>query len=176
MRILPRFGTTIALLGGALIGFQLGGVRTTAASAPRDAAQSLMETDRELDRATAANGAEAWLSYFADDGILLPAGSHMVVGKDAARQFLVGHFATPGFALRWEPVDAYAPGDFGYTYGVSKSTRSGDDGKPEVSYGKYLTIWKRQRNGPWRVALAIDNASPPPEAKKPAPAAAEPHS
>lgn len=166
MKILPRLGTTVALFTGALIGFQLGRLRTTAASASRDAAQSLMETDREFDRATAANGAEAWLSYFTDDGLLLPVGHHMVIGKEAARQFLVERFATPGFALRWEPVDAYISGDLAYTYGVWKSSRLGAEGKAEVSYGKYVTIWKRQRNGPWRVALDIGNASPSPDAKK----------
>jgi ketosteroid isomerase-like protein len=35
-----------------------------------------------------------------------------------------------------------------------------------ASYGKYVTIWKKQRSGAWRVALDIGNASPAPEPKK----------
>ena len=38
MRIWPRFGTVVAVLGAALIGFQLGAARTAAASAEKDQA------------------------------------------------------------------------------------------------------------------------------------------
>jgi ketosteroid isomerase-like protein len=64
------------------------------------------------------------------------------------------------------PIDAYVSGDLGYTYGVWKSSRPGEDGKPEVSYGKYVTIWRKQHNGVWRLALDIGNSSPAPEGKK----------
>jgi ketosteroid isomerase-like protein len=166
MRIWPRLGTAVAVLGAALIGFQLGGARTAAASVEKDQAKTLLDMDRKFDEATFRNGVDAWISYCAEDGMLLPDGSAIVAGREAIRKYLGPRFEAPGFTLRWVPIDAYVSGDLGYTYGVWKSSRQGDDGKPEVSYGKYVTLWRKQHNGVWRLALDIGNSSPAPETKK----------
>ncbi|HPQ16330.1 MAG TPA: nuclear transport factor 2 family protein, partial [Bryobacteraceae bacterium] len=136
MKLRERNAKTISLrsaifvaIAAALIGYQLAGWRVTVASAARDRARELMEADRAFDEATAAEGAEGWLSFFADDAVMLPAGSDVVVGKKAIREFVQKRFSTPGFSLRWEPIDAYASGDLGYTYGVFKSSRTDSDGK-----------------------------------------------
>jgi ketosteroid isomerase-like protein len=165
-RLRRRLASAAAVIAAALIGFRLGGWNAVLADAEKDPAKVLMETDRKFDEATSLNGLDAWLSYFAEDGMMLPAGSGMVVGREAMRKFLAPRFEAPGFALRWAPIDAYASGDLGYTYGVSKISRTDEGGKLVASYGKYVTIWKKQRNGAWRVALDIGNASPPPEPKK----------
>lgn len=165
-RLRERLGSAAAVIAAALIGFQLGGWNAVVAGAERDPAKVLMETDSKFDEATSLNGLDAWLSYFAEDGIMLPAGSGIVVGREAMRKFLAPRFAAPGFALRWAPIDAYVSGDLGYTYGVSKTSRMDQDGKLVASYGKYVTIWIKQRSGLWRVALDIGNSSPPPEPKK----------
>ncbi len=166
MTISPRSVTSCAIAAAALIGYQLGGWRTTVASAARDDARELIATDRAFDEATAKLGVDGWVSYFADDAIMLPAGSDIVVGKDAIRSFVKSRFEAPGFALRWEPIDARTSGDLGYTYGVSKASRTDSDGKRLVSYGKYVTIWRRHRGGIWKVALDIGNNSPQPDARK----------
>jgi ketosteroid isomerase-like protein len=166
MRIRPRLGSTVAVIAAALIGFRLGAWNAMVAGAEGDQAKALLETDRKFDEATSINGVEAWLSYCAEDGILLPPGSPILAGREAIRKYLGPRFETPGFTLRWAPVDAFASGGLGYTYGVSKGSRTDEDGKTVVSYGKYVTIWKKQRGGAWRVALHIGNASPAPETKK----------
>lgn len=40
---------------------------------------------------------------------------------------------------------------------------TGKDGKPVVAYGKYNTIWKKQRDGTWKVVLDMGNSSPEPK-------------
>jgi ketosteroid isomerase-like protein len=169
MPIQPRWGNALALLAAALTGYQLGGLRMTAASAPKDQSKILLETDRELDQATARSGEQGWLLYCADDAVLLPAGAGMVIGKEAIQKYLEPRFAAPGFSMRWEPIEAYVSGDLGYTQGISRTSRNGLDGKPIVGYGKYVTIWRKQRDGSWKLALDIGNSNPPPEAK-PSPA------
>ena len=69
--------------------------------------------------------------------------------------------------MRWEPVDGGVSGDLGYTYGVSKVLRARADGKPAVSYGKYATIWQKQRDRSWKVIVDIGNSSPAPAPKNP---------
>jgi ketosteroid isomerase-like protein len=58
-----------------------------------------------------------------------------------------------------------ASGDLGYTYGtyVLTSKDKDKDGKPIVEHGRYLTIWKKQKDGIWKVAVDMDNASPKPK-------------
>lgn len=173
MKLRERSTMTISLrsaiyaaIAAALIGYQLAGWKITVASAARDRARELMEADRAFDEATAAEGVEGWVSYFADDAVMLPAGSDVVVGKKAIREFVQKRFSAPGFSLRWEPIDARASGDLGYTYGVFKASRTEPDGKRVASYGKYVTIWRRQRGGEWKVALDIGNDSPAPAARQ----------
>jgi ketosteroid isomerase-like protein len=51
--------------------------------------------------------------------------------------------------LTWTPVgaDISVSGDLGYTYGNYEFSSIEKDGKPLVEYGKYSTIWKKQRDG-----------------------------
>jgi uncharacterized protein (TIGR02246 family) len=166
MRISSRSAVLAAIGAAALIGYQLGGWRTTVASAARDEAKELLQTDRAFDEATAKLGMEGWISYFADDGIMFPSNSDMIVGKQAIRKYATARFETPGYVLRWEPIDARVSGNMGYTYGVSKASRAEPGGKRVASYGKYVTIWKKQRGGTWQVAIDIGNSSPQPQGQK----------
>jgi ketosteroid isomerase-like protein len=162
MRSSWRTGVVVAL--AAIAGFELGSLRTMTASAARDKTQGLIETDRDCDRTLEQNGVDGWLSYFAGDALLLPPGRNLVIGKKAIHDYLAERFSAPGSAYRWEPIDAYTSGDLGYTYGVWKGTQTGADEKPEVTYGKYVTIWKKH-GGAWIVALQMTNTNPPPEKK-----------
>ncbi len=163
---MTRFRSALLPIAAALAGYWLGSSRTTEAYAARDEAKELLETDRQFDAATAKDGLDGWVSYFAPDGIMMPAGTDMIIGQQAIRAYEEKAFAIPGFSLRWEPVDAGVSGTLGYTYGLFKVTRKGRDGQPASSYGKYVTIWRKQRDRTWRVAVDIGNASPAPAKPK----------
>lgn len=151
-----------ALTGAALLGYLVGSWGPASVSAARDQRQELIDLDREFDAATARNGVTGWLMYFADDGVMLPAGSDPVVGREAIKKHLEPRFSSPGFSLRWEPIDAYASGDLGYTYGVSKAVQAEPGGQVKSSYGKYVTIWRKRKGVGWKAALDMGNASPAP--------------
>ena len=59
--------------------------------------------------------------------------------------------------------------DVGYTRGSYVFRANGPDGKPQISYGKYVTIWRKQADGEWKFVLDIGNHSPPPSGGGPAP-------
>lgn len=161
-----RFRVVAALALAALAGYSVGSLRhPRVAEAAKDQAKELLALDREFDAATSRSGSEAWVSYFADDGVMMPAGRDLVVGKPAVREYVTKSFSTPGFSLRWEPVDGAASGDIGYTYGVWKAFNRGGDGKTSATYGKYATIWRRQPDRTWKIAVDIGNASPAPAPK-----------
>ncbi len=155
----------LAAAGGYLVGSR----RTIVVEAARDQRQALLQADRDFDDATAKGGSAAWASYFTDDGLMMPAGGDMIVGRDKIQKAMSEVFSSPGYSLRWEPMDAASSGNLGYTYGVFKTTRTGADGKPFTSYGKYVTIWRNERGAGWKIAVDIGNASPTPQNTSPAP-------
>ncbi len=148
------------VMAAALAGFVAGG------KAARDERADLMQVDREFDEATARGGAEAWTSYFAEDGIMMPQGQPMAAGKAEVRQAADKLFSTPGFVLRWEPIGAQVSGRLGYTYGLYRTQRPGPNGTVIDGYGKYLTVWKKDRNSAWMVAVDCGNSMPAPAQAK----------
>jgi ketosteroid isomerase-like protein len=59
----------------------------------------------------------------------------------------------PNVQLVWSPskVDVSADGTLGYTWGRYDYSERGNEGKVSTSTGLYLTIWKRQAGGAWKV-------------------------
>jgi ketosteroid isomerase-like protein len=74
-------------------------------------------------------------------------------GFDAVRSEYKGTPATA--TLTWTPSQAEvsSSGDMGYTWGRYEYREPGSDGKPKVTTGSYVTIWKRQPDGSWKVVL-----------------------
>jgi len=64
--------------------------------------------------------------------------------------------------LTWSPVgaDISASSDLGYTWGSYEFRAKGKDGSAKVEHGKYLTVWKKQADGNWKVAVDMGNAGP----------------
>jgi ketosteroid isomerase-like protein len=163
---MQRLRSRLALVAACLAGYLAGSWNGATASAARDISNDLLAADREFDSSTAANGVEGWVSHFAQDGIMMPAGSLIVSGQDAIRGY-VSKTMTADSSMRWEPIDGAVSGDLGFTYGLSKSVRLGPDDKPVTSWGKYVAVWRRGTDRAWRVVVHIDNASPAPAPKTP---------
>jgi ketosteroid isomerase-like protein len=132
------------------------------ANAETDGAVKLRALEAEFNQATAARGLDGFMSYFADDASELPNGGAVVTGKQNIRHSLEPW--GPDLSLTWAPVQAEmaASGDLGYTFGNYVLKAKDKDGKPVVEYGKYATVWKKQKDGSWRVAMDMGNASPAP--------------
>jgi uncharacterized protein (TIGR02246 family) len=131
-------------------------------TAQQNPSSVLMEADRQFDVGVAKGGAAAWASFFAEDGkMFLPDGS-IVSGRRAIRQTMELSFA-PGYRLRWRPTtaDIAASGDLGYTTGESTIQSRDDKGKTVESRGRYVSIWKKQPDGTWKVAVDIGAGAGP---------------
>ena len=112
----------------------------------------------------AKHGHAAFLTYFAEDGVELVDGGG-IDSKDAMRK------QPPwpeGTTLTWTPVKAEmsASGDLGYTYGNYVYTAKNKEGKLVANYGKYTSIWKKQKDGQWKVIVDMGNSSPDPKPAK----------
>jgi ketosteroid isomerase-like protein len=118
----------------------------------------LIQADKAFAQAAAERGAEGFLSFFADDATILPKNGAPIAGKSALREAFRQTWAQPGYSLAWMPLKAELSrsGEIGYTYGTYERKRI-VDGKPVTETGKYVTIWKRQRDGRWKVVLDMGN-------------------
>ena len=91
----------------------------------------------------------AFLAAFADDGVFVSNG--WTVSSD----YLRGRGAPP-IVLDWRPqyVETAASGDLGLSTGPSRITSKA---KPETpaTYGQFVSVWRREPGGPWKVAVDL---------------------
>jgi ketosteroid isomerase-like protein len=137
------------------------GGRPFAASPEKVSAESLKRMEAEFMKATAERGSAGYMSYYAEDAVEVPNGAPIIQGKvNIAKN--MGFLDDKNNHLTWTPVgaDISASGDLGYTYGTFEFRSVGKDGKPFVERGKYASIWKRQADKSWKVALDMGNSGP----------------
>ena len=136
-----------------------------ASAIQRDTPATLVNLEGQFMKVAATQGSAGYMSFYAEDAVELPNGVDAIIGKDNIAPTM--GFLDQGNKLTWKPdfSDIAASGDLGYTYGtyVFTSKDKDKDGKPIVEYGKYVTIWKKQSDGRWKVALDMGNASPKPK-------------
>jgi ketosteroid isomerase-like protein len=120
----------------------------------------LMQADRDFAKATAAKRLDGWMSFMAPNAVLLRA--EPLVGLDQIKAGMAKDFDSPGFQLTWEPTKAefVGSGPVGYTVGRYEAKFTGDDGKPQTSHGSYMTTWRKQKDGSWKVVADIGSPDP----------------
>jgi ketosteroid isomerase-like protein len=152
----------LVLAGTVLVVFVvLASAGSSASTSTKDSAETLRQLEGEFMNAAAEHGSAGYLSYYADDSVELPNGGPIIQGKVNIAKGM-GFLDQKDNRLTWTPVgaDLSASGDLGYTYGTFEFRSKGKDGKPAVDHGKYTSIWKKQKDGSWKVVLDMGNASP----------------
>lgn len=119
----------------------------------------VMDLEAEFMKATAERGSAGYISYYAENAVELPDGAPMIEGKEAIRKAM--GFLDEGNVLTWQPLKAaMAPSrDLAYTFGTYEYRGKDKDGKPIIAHGKYVTIWERQSDGSWKVAVDMGNSN-----------------
>lgn len=137
----------------------------TSRGAAAASAEDLKAADRAFAAEVAREGTTAWLRWFDAHGMQLVPGQ-IVRGDSARRALMTGLLDDPNLKLLWEPDTAViaASGDIGYTIGHSQVRQTNPDGTVTVrSTGRYVTIWRRQPDGSWKVELDTGNTDPRPK-------------
>ncbi|MBZ4330370.1 MULTISPECIES: DUF4440 domain-containing protein [unclassified Corallococcus] len=175
-----------ALVVAALGTLGCGGAKASGPGAEAVAARQSLEDQRAglraadqamSDAAEKAGSAQAFADFVADDAVLLVDGAYAQKGKEAIRAWLAAHPLEAEGKVRWAPVrwDVSADGTLGYAVGNVSVESGGTSVRPTA---RYITAWKRQPDGQWRVAVAVLNAAKapmtppagfPPSSTQPAP-------
>jgi uncharacterized protein (TIGR02246 family) len=125
---------------------------------------AIREADLAWTKAAGAKDLEATLSYYTDDGSILPPNAPIATGKEAVRKVWTELMAAPGFAISWQPVqvEAARSGDIAYTRGTYELSMNVPKGEPMKDRGKYLEVWKKQADGKWKVVADMFSSDLPP--------------
>ena len=136
-------------------------VRTPALASPTATADTLKLLEGEFMKAAAEKGSAGYMSYYADDAVEVPNGEAFLQGKTNIAKTM-GFLDDKNNSLTWTPIgaDISFSGDLGYTYGTFEFRSKDKEGKPVVEHGKYTSIWKKQKDGNWKVVLDMGNATP----------------
>ena len=137
-------------------------VSVPAAQSPRampEALTQMIQSERDFAaRALAVGWKQAFLEYFADDAV----GFDGQAGP-AKDQIRANPDPPADLQLIWEPRygDISASGELGYLTGPVRNVRkSRDNGRPRHS--TYASLWKRQRDGSFKVILDFGVNTPGP--------------
>jgi ketosteroid isomerase-like protein len=127
---------------------------------------ALLETDVRFSRASEERGAaQAFYEFMAPEAVELSSGEPPIRGRDAIKVHLAA--GQQGF-LTWQPqaADVARTGDMGFTWGTAIFQSKSAEEKPGIAYSKYVTVWKKQKGGGWKVVLFSSNPSPPPAERR----------
>ena len=124
---------------------------------PSSPTVSLVEAERGFAKASVDRGMRAaFLENLAEDSIIFHPGP--VNGQKWWRDRAV----RPG-VLSWQPIYAFVSGsnDLGYTTGPWEFRPKSLSDAP-VAFGNFVSVWKRQASGVWKVVLDLGSENPAP--------------
>jgi len=154
----------IALATTALIA--VGSSAVVRAQAPSVAhaadAAAIMQADTAFAAAVAAHDRARFLSFIADVTTFSGGTANEIHGRDAVMKDWSNFFDPDGPTLSWAPTSAavVGAGDLGYSTG--RSVLKGKDAKGALveRRGEYLTVWRKQTDGAWRVVFDTGSTLP----------------
>ncbi|MCB0665737.1 MAG: nuclear transport factor 2 family protein [Saprospiraceae bacterium] len=114
----------------------------------------LLMRDRDCSEAANKSAMEHLWACWDDDAMLLGPGGTLT-GIAEIKEFTIAVRKDPRFSISWSVQDGeLSPdGQMGYTQGVGTITRSGDDGKAVSMTNPYLCVWKKDREGTWKIII-----------------------
>jgi ketosteroid isomerase-like protein len=125
---------------------------------------SLVRVDKDFSELSLKEGMhKAFLTYFADSGVMIRDNAYPLVGKDSMIS-LFSNRSDTGFTLTWAPAfeKIANSGELGYTYGYYTRTIKSTG---LVSRGTYLTIWEKQKDGSWKFVMDTGTEGLPDDSK-----------
>ncbi|HEX5170580.1 MAG TPA: DUF4440 domain-containing protein [Cyclobacteriaceae bacterium] len=121
--------------------------------------QSLVNTERAFAKlAKEKNTRTAFLTYLADESVTFGGGKPQN-GKDQ-----YSNRPEDESLLIWEPIysDISASGDFGFNTGPWEFRGNRKD-QEAVAYGDFVSVWKKQADGNWKLVIDLGVVHPKPK-------------
>jgi uncharacterized protein (TIGR02246 family) len=163
-RIVPRTHFLPLCLIAVLVATGCGHFTVSSANSHENEVQALRDADAAWALAWASKDLDKAVAGYADDATVLDPNMAAITGRENFRANLKPFFADKNFAIHWDAVkvDVAQSGDLGYTQGTLTYTITDPStGQPFTDRAKYLTVWKKQADGGWRVVEDTYNSDLP---------------
>jgi len=148
----------------------LSGCKQQAPPAPPDtraADETAIRTaEADMAKAVAALDPASAASFYTADVIGISPDAPVTEGQENMQKYFETMMKDKP-AISWEPtkVEVARSGDLAYSWGKGKVSAKDKKGKVTETTMKYVSVWKKQADGTWKIA--VDTMVPdPPEAKK----------
>jgi len=140
----------------------------------REDRRALMAVDKDFAERVENQGFRPLEDFYDEDAVYMPSFAPTIEGREKILDSYRPYYDSTTMKLVWTPARAEVSRsrDIGWTIGTYVFTRQDDKGNSIVRTGRYLTIWKKQRDGTWKAVL--DSGSP--DERTPYPASAAPES
>jgi ketosteroid isomerase-like protein len=125
------------------------------------AKRAIKLADLELAKAVADRSLQDFVALVDQDAVFF--GRDIARGKDAVSKAWLPMFTDRNLFLKWHPNEVYvsSSGDLGYSIGDYERIGKDTSGNPETATGSYVSIWRKQPDGHWKIVLDIGSPATP---------------
>jgi ketosteroid isomerase-like protein len=154
--------TSTQRIAAAMI-FLLAGAAATIGQTSHNPEDAIRAADAAWLKTYIAKDVDKSVAACDEQGSLLEPNAPIATGTTAIRKLIAGDFAMKDYKLVWrgDKVGVARSGDLGYTSGTYDWSYTDAEGKSIKDRGKYLTIWKKQADGSWKVLFDMFNTDLP---------------
>jgi uncharacterized protein (TIGR02246 family) len=169
MRVVAPLCAVVALLAAACAPKGETPVKDSAATAAPpvvDVAavrQAIEQANTKYIDAVTRGDSAGKVANYADDAVAMFSGEPALRGRgEIAASYGKAVHSTKVSDYNYKIVSVDVAGDYAIETGSFEMTVTLKGGKPMPSKGKYLTVWKKQADGSWKIYRDISNSDGPP--------------
>ena len=131
----------------------------TATSRKRTDEQTIRDLDREWSQAAQKKDALSFASFYSDTGSAMPFNAPIATGRTNVQELWTQLMAKPGFALSFAPtrIEVAQSKDIAFDVGTFELKLANEQGVLMSIPGKYVVVWKKQKDGTWKAEADIFN-------------------
>jgi ketosteroid isomerase-like protein len=122
---------------------------------------SLLAADADWEHAYAAKNLKKAVAFVADEASMLVPNAPIASGKAAVSKAIADDMASNDLTWHANKAGIARSQDLGYTSGVYEMTFKDASGKMKMDTGKFLTLWKREADGRWKMIYDMFNSDLP---------------
>jgi len=106
------------------------------------------------------NNTEAMQEILTDDAVWIPSGLPALNGKQAIMDWIGPFFETFSYELSIKDIHIKGAGNWAFeqTQFTSKLKPKDDDGETSAHEGKYIMIWRWEKDNQWRIERYLDDS------------------